>query len=209
MCFSFSHILSENCDDSKTLSVLHLPQYLDWAEDIHLETRILKLREVCWLHFAAQLKLPKGRFNIYFKMKRGVDVQDPNNRWNDRNNIQNDYQIILNENSDEESVGFLYNIANISKTYWSWLPVCTSSAQSKNTRKNPFLQIEILGLFELEVKEERDVRITLFNENGYWTRGLAWHAITFVQKDPPKPQESSKIPRFLSASAQKVRQAFS
>ncbi len=201
--------MSENCDDSKTLDVTHLPQYLDWAEDIHLETRILKLREVCRLRFVAQLKLPKGRFNIYFKMKRGLHLQDPNNRWNDRNNIRNDYQIILNGGSDDEFVGFLYNIADISKTYWTWLPVCTSSAQSKNTRKNPFLQIEILGLFELEVKEERDVTITLFNENGSWTRGLAWHAITFVQKDPPKPQQSSKIVTFLSASAQNVRKGFS
>jgi len=139
---SFSHILSENRDNSKTLGVTHLPQYLDWAEDIHLETRILKLREVCWLDFCAQLKLPKGRFNIYFKMKRGLDLQDPNNRWNDNNNIQNDYRIILNGGSDDELVGFLYNIANISKSYWSWVPVCTSSAQSMNIREMYFFKLK-------------------------------------------------------------------
>jgi len=60
--------------------------------------------------------------------------------------------------------GFLNldTLKNLRSDCWTWVPVNTSEKED----------------LPLKVFLEGDVKIQLFNENGYWTRELCWHGLT-------------------------------
>ena len=111
-------------------------------------------------------------------MRLTADYHDGRNTWP---HITGEYKITV-KIGDREVVGYLPTdmLATLPQEHWTWVPVYQHA--SKLDDKNPLLEVDIAELTNVE--------IVLFNFNGWWTKSLNWHGISFVA-EPNKIHESN------------------
>lgn len=169
-----SHILSVDGPTSRTLAVVHKPQYIDWSDhDITLNTHFLQLARVCWLKFNLLCRLSPALYNIFFKMRIRSNYFGSQIRTGRDVNVQGVFEITVTV-GDARTAGYLNlaDLRNLSVEYWTWVPVYSSLNET--------------DLFELDVGlRTTDVQLDLFNNNPHWTYDLAWHGVTFSNGSIP------------------------
>ena len=119
----------------------------------------LRVNAMSWLRFRVQnLKLPSGRFNLFYKMKGPCS------------DLQTSFMIsVKHKLTQEDTVGYL-NLRELRNlgSKWEFLPVYS------DTRFTELMEINCCF-------EKRDeISVELFSLNEYWTRDLSFHVIKFV-----------------------------